>query len=78
MYRASIDSENMNKDEIAENFRDITASIQKLRLDSSADLGEMLAMKVTTNYTFSKTTSTHYLKIKKVSDLNANTNQVCC
>nr|CAB3231466.1 CLIP-associating protein 2 [Phallusia mammillata] len=40
--RASIDSENMNKDEIAENFRDITASIQKLRLDSSADLSDMM------------------------------------
>ncbi|XP_076818467.1 CLIP-associating protein 1-B-like isoform X12 [Clavelina lepadiformis] len=31
------DGENMNQEEIAENFRDITAGIQKLRMDSSAD-----------------------------------------
>uniref|UniRef100_F6W6K9 TOG domain-containing protein n=1 Tax=Ciona intestinalis TaxID=7719 RepID=F6W6K9_CIOIN len=37
-----IDTENMNQEEIAENFRDITAGIQKLRMDSSADVNDAI------------------------------------
>ena len=35
-------SENMNKEEIEENFRDITAGIHKLRMDSNAELSPLL------------------------------------
>ena len=37
----------MNQEEIAENFRDITAGIQKLRMDSSAD--DLISRKVVQN-----------------------------
>ena len=41
IYRGNnnyINSENMNKAEIEENFRDITAGIHKLRMDSNVEL----------------------------------------
>uniref|UniRef100_H2Z9P7 TOG domain-containing protein n=1 Tax=Ciona savignyi TaxID=51511 RepID=H2Z9P7_CIOSA len=41
----NVDTENMNQDEITENFRDITASIQKLRMDSSADISDAISNK---------------------------------
>jgi len=53
----------LNRDEITENFRDITAGIQKLRMDSSTDLSDVFASKVLSGGTVDFTTTHHCVQL---------------